>query len=196
MGNANLWIELGPSQEYRDALAEAIIQWAYFETEFDGLLWLAMLDPATKLTDNIPFSFKRRLKLLKDSAKISFVDCPQLVTRILQIHDDAKEQKKLRDHISHCRWPASPKHGSMLTYIEGISKFETREITLNQLNSLAFKTSELTRRAMAILLPIHSDYSFPLSKEEVSFLRDYRHRNYPIPQIHAKGLLPPQSSQE
>lgn len=189
-----LWVHMVAGSGYRTAIGEAIMQWAFFEPEFDTLLHQARLsNEAAQLSDIVPYPFKRRRKLLLDSARIAFAACPDFVHRVEHFCSDVAAAKKRRDHIAHCRWSGGEEDGKLGSYVWNGNRYIDIEIDAEWLNELAADISHLTARCMAMTHP----NTFPgvngvgLTQPEKDFLRDFRSRNspkLPTPGLNARLL--------
>jgi hypothetical protein len=182
MTKRKLWLQLVVPADYRKSLGEVIIQWAYFEMDFDYLLEFVRFHPeARKLADEPPNAFKRRRKLLLDSCRVAFVDCPPLLHRMEVFCSDVARAKASRDHIAHCRWAASGKDGSLSTHVWRGGKYVDMDIDTDWLHNLAVDISRLTARSMSVhLAPSFKGTSeISLTPDELYFLRQFRSHNSP-----------------
>jgi len=194
MDDEPLWLEFVLPPAYKEAIGEAIIQWAFFETSFNELLWLVRLDKsASALSQIVPNSFPKRVQLLRDSAPVAFASCPDLVSTIIAICADSTPAKRDRDLLAHCHWLGSPENGKLTAYNlrDNSGVLASKEIDLPWFKTLASKISALSRRARALTQSV-PDYAFPLGSAEALALRDFRSRNLPKPPTpQFPRLLPP-----
>lgn len=179
MQRHKLWFKSVVTDAYLKAIGQVSVQWAYFETEFDSLIYLLRMDPkAAALAPKVPTSFKKRAALLRDSASICFPDSASVAKRFVHLAVEAQKLKLKRNHIAHCRWLGDGKDGTLGT-INLVTR-EQSEITLDVLRKDASEISALIVEAMTLhkgTLPF-SPFG-RLTRDEQSALLNFRRRNLP-----------------
>jgi len=184
-------------QDYVTAIGEVVVQWAYFETEFDDTLTSFLLQhpSAARLVEHgIPGPFDKRLKLFRDSAAICFAKTPALVSRFHEIATEARTLRTFRDRLAHGRWATYPtlKSGEISSILRRRgSNVPIWDLPKSKLDAAAREIAELGCKLTKIseggdLFPGWHD----LTSREKSELRDFRRNN--LPTLPTLGRLPRQ----
>lgn len=194
-------ITLPLSQEYRLTIADVIAQWAYFEAQFDFILWLMLGVPASKKLEPraqfpLALPFGRRRKLFGKAVTLCFSQSPKIMKRLRHISSQAKKLRKTRDHVAHCYWAGSNERGVMITIIHNAraDAFDFYEIGMEYLTDTAAKISALSFETRQIASPREwLDHPDSLLKpDEITVLREvWRHSRHhqTIPKLNVRPLL-------
>ena len=87
------------------AIGHVAAQWAYLETQLDGVANILIHQPSTKaLGMKLDQAFQRRMDTLRRAAKLVFDKEQNELEALLLIANDASSLRSLRDDIVHGHW--------------------------------------------------------------------------------------------
>jgi hypothetical protein len=91
-------------KEFR-AIGHVAAQWAFFENQLDQTLSILIQQPTTKdLGLTMQQSFMRRMRTLREAAKVVLAGYEPSLSEILEISNEASSLRGLRDDIIHGHW--------------------------------------------------------------------------------------------
>jgi hypothetical protein len=121
------------------AIGHVAAQWAYLETQLDGVANILMHQPSTKaLGLKLDQSFKRRMETLRKAAKLALDEEPNELGELLLIANDASSLRGLRDDIVHGHWKLHREPRQGLT--TGIRVYSQRPVL--KVRNLAFSADK------------------------------------------------------
>lgn len=136
------------------AIGHVVAQWAYLETQIDYVILVLIDQPSTKALGLKPHqSFKRRMEVLRKSARIVLKQHSTELSELLAIATDASSLRGFRDDIVHGHWKLHRKNGTG-TLTTGIQVFnqgptlKVKEIpfTAVKAENIAAKISQVNLR--------------------------------------------------
>ncbi|RFC34875.1 MAG: hypothetical protein DID92_2727744307 [Candidatus Nitrotoga sp. SPKER] len=136
------------------AIGHVAAQWAYLETQIDGVILVLINQPSTQaLKLKPPQSFKRRMEMLRKSARIVLEQHTAELTALLAIATDASSLRDFRDDIVHGHWKLHRKNGTgpLTTGIKVFNQgppFKVKEIpfTAEKAENIAAQISKVNLR--------------------------------------------------
>jgi hypothetical protein len=151
----SLWVTLPVPEDHLGAIGQVVIQWAYFEYQFDEVLsgFLMQHPEAKKLTIQIPSAFNKRVSLFRDAANACFNEIPSLETHFVSLANEGIQLRRKRDHVAHGRWftkriRKGPEE--IGAYLSWRGRDEAKILKLETLEKLAVDISRLTRRLFTL----------------------------------------------
>jgi hypothetical protein len=178
--NKAYWIPV--PRQYLLAAGAVTAQWGYFEMQFCGFIKILGRHPnSSDLSRKIPRGFGDKAKLLKRLAKISLIDTPSLVQKICDFTTRANQTCLKRNVIVHGFWFDmsvfdAEKGIEISTEPDGSGDFYS--VTLEQLEALSIKISNLKLEGIHLLFNPPHDASSYLTPAELLALREY-HNSFP-----------------
>lgn len=95
------------------AIGHVAAQWAYLETQIDGVILVLINQPSTQALGLKPCqSFKRRMQVLRRAARIVMEQHTEELNALLAIATDASSLRGFRDDIVHGHWKLHRKNGT------------------------------------------------------------------------------------
>ncbi len=147
-------IKLFITDEGYRAIGHVAAQWAYLETEIDGLLSLLLEHEEVKILElKNSQSFKHRISNLKKALGVLLNNQMQPLDEITKILTDASSLRGFRDDIIHGQWKLHRKGRNLSPGIMAIKSFPSYKVkemkfTYEKVEDIAVKISRLTVRVM------------------------------------------------
>lgn len=140
-------LELMISDKELRAIGHVAAQWAYLETQLDGVANILIHQPTAKAAGmKLDQAFKRRMETLRKAAKLVLDKEPSQLEDLLLIANDASSLRNLRDDIIHGHWKLHRKPRKGLT--TGIRVYSQRPVF--KVRNLAFSAEKAEGIAVKI----------------------------------------------
>jgi hypothetical protein len=185
--DAKAYWNIGAPPEYLTAVGAVIAHWGYFEAQFDACIGIISRPPAVRhlVAKGLPTSFKRRAKIMRDMARITFSTAPGLAAKILDFSHRSHLTSQKRNVLVHGLWfdhgSFDPDLGVTIdTKHDGTGDYYS--VRLCQIEALAEKIAALRLEAILTFFPPVPGRENPhLKADELDALRQYHEDFPPIP---------------
>lgn len=136
------------------AIGHVTAQWAYLETQLDGVINVLVKQPSTRnLGIKVSQSFQRRMEALRNAAKVVLEKYQEQLSELLSIAADASSLRGSRDDIVHGHWKlhreraAGPLTTGIRVYNRGaVLKVRNMAFTAEKAEGIAAKISKVNLR--------------------------------------------------
>ena len=136
------------------AIGHVAAQWAYLESQIDIVIFVLINQSSTQVPENnTPQSFKKRMEMLRKTARVVLDQHSAELTELLDIATDASSLRGFRDDIVHGHWKLKRNKCAevLTTEIQVFNKWPTLKVNNIPFNAekaedIAAKISEVNLR--------------------------------------------------